>query len=681
MDTPMARPITPARIIALALIGLMVLGLAYLGHAPGEARVSVPAGATAGDLRLEPCTYATEGGNHAADCGTLVVPENRANPKTRLIALPVIRIRARSEQPGVPVFRLFGGPGLSNMKFPQASRINENHDVVLVGYRGIDGSTRLDCPEVTSVLKHSADFLAEESLRAYADAHRACADRLQDDGVDLAGYTLAQRVDDLEAARGALGYDRVDLLSQSVGSRIAMTYAWRHPNRIHRSVMVAVNPPGHFLWNPQTTDEQIDRYAALCAEDDSCRERTDDLAASMRRTASGMPERWLFLPIKESNVRLASFFGLMESTSTASPLSAPMTLDSWLSASQGDASGLWFLSFMSRFVIPESFVWGETAAMSRADARAAHDWFSSGGDQGSILGDPGTTFLWGGGRTLDAWPANPSEDEYGRVQTSRVETLVIGGTVDFATPPRSATDELLPYLPNGHQVVLAEIGHSKSFWAHQPDAGSRLINTFLDSGRVDDSLYQPASIDFTPAVTQTALGKGLAGTMVGFALVTVVSLGWMARRVHRQGHFGRKASAMLRSLYPVVLGLGGWFVGILVVITALPGVPLDDELLAALSVGLPIGLGLFSAWANGRWSAATKAIGFAAAVSGALVGAWLGFNATAGLLALITAIAGATAGGNLTILALDIAWDRQGRDRFVEAEAKQTVEARPATAS
>jgi hypothetical protein len=59
MDTPMARPITPARIIALALIGLMVLGLAYLGHAPGEARVSVPAG-----QRPRPrltCTYATEG--------------------------------------------------------------------------------------------------------------------------------------------------------------------------------------------------------------------------------------------------------------------------------------------------------------------------------------------------------------------------------------------------------------------------------------------------------------------------------------------------------------------------------------------------------------------------------------------------------------------------------------------
>jgi hypothetical protein len=36
-------------------------------------------------------------------------------------------------------------------------------------------------------------------------------------GVDLAGYTLPQRVDDLDAARRALGYRQVDLLSESGG--------------------------------------------------------------------------------------------------------------------------------------------------------------------------------------------------------------------------------------------------------------------------------------------------------------------------------------------------------------------------------------------------------------------------------------------------------------------------------
>jgi hypothetical protein len=149
--------------------------------------------------------------------------------------------------------------------------------------------------------------------------------------------------------------------------------------------------------------------------------------------------------------------------------------------------------------------------------------------------------------------------------------------------------------------------------------------------------------------------------------------------VHRRGPFGRKASAGLRSLYVLLLGLGGWFGGVLIVLTALPTVPLDDELLAALSVGLPIGLGIYFAWVNREWAANTKATGFAVAAGGALVGGWLGFNVIEGLFALVTAIIGAAVGGNLMLLALDIAWDRQVRDRFPAPTVKEALEARPLT--
>jgi pimeloyl-ACP methyl ester carboxylesterase len=679
MEVPRTKPFGPARIVALAVISLTVLGLAYLHFSGGDSAVSVPSGAHAGQLKLHPCHYATENGSYRADCGTLVVPENRHDAHSRLIALPVTRIRALSAQPGVPIFRLEGGPGLSNMKFKKASRFADDHDVVLVGYRGVDGSVRLDCPEVESALKHSTDFLGQKSFRAYGDAFRSCAHRLTADDVDLAGYGLAQQVDDLEAARIALGYKRIDLLSESAGTRTAMIYSWRHPKSIHRSVMIGVNPPGNFLWDAKTTDEQIRKYSALCSEDDSCRKRSDNLAASIRRAVADIPDHWFFLPIKKGNVRIASFYGLMESSSEAAPLSAPITLSTLLSADHGDASGFWFQSLLADFAFPTSFVWGQIAAAGRADADTAKRHFSSGDHRSdSILGDPGTRFIWGGGELADAWPANASENQYDRVRTSKVNTLLIGGSLDFATPPQIATKELLPYLPNGHQVVLAGIGHTTSFWTQQPKAGSHLIKTFFDSGRVDDSLYKPTTVDFTPDVTQTALGKGIGGGMVGFALLTVLSLLWMAWRVHKRGRFGRKAGATLRSLYPIVLGLGGWFLGVMIVITAMPGTPLDDELLAAFSVGMPIGLCLYFAWLNRGWAAQTKAVGFAAGVGGALVGAWLGFHATEGLLALITAIVGAAVGGNLSLLALDIAWDRQVRDRF-PANPRETLEARPST--
>src|SRR5438067_3463851 len=122
MEAPRSKPFGPARIIALAFISLTALGLAYLHFSGGKDSVSVPSGAHAGQLKLHACRYATENGSYRADCGTLVVAENRRSAHSRLIAIPVTRIRARSANPGVPVFRLQGGPGKTNMQFKDASR-------------------------------------------------------------------------------------------------------------------------------------------------------------------------------------------------------------------------------------------------------------------------------------------------------------------------------------------------------------------------------------------------------------------------------------------------------------------------------------------------------------------------------------------------------------------------------
>ena len=113
-------PVTRKRIVALALIALTTLGLAYLHFAGGSTSVSVPSGAHAGQLTLKHCTY----GNEAADCGTLVVPENRHNPHSRLIALPITRIRAHTPNPGAPIFRLQGGPGLYEHGLPRGEALH-----------------------------------------------------------------------------------------------------------------------------------------------------------------------------------------------------------------------------------------------------------------------------------------------------------------------------------------------------------------------------------------------------------------------------------------------------------------------------------------------------------------------------------------------------------------------------
>ena len=167
--------------------------------------------------------------------------------------------------------------------------------------------------------------------------------------------------------------------------------------------------------------------------------------------------------------------------------------------------------------------------------------------------------------------------------------------------------------------------------------------------------------------------------MIGLGLLTVLSLLWIARRVHKRGHVGRKSSAMLRSLYAIVLGLGGWLAALLIVVTTMPTVPLGDPLLAPLSIGVPVGLCVYFAWTNRDWVARMKWAGWAAALGGALVGAWFGFGVTGDLTRLFTAILGSVVGANLLVLVLDMAWDLQIRDRFAAPEAKRTPSPRPVT--
>ena len=660
------RIYNPSRIVALVVIGVLLLGLTYLRVSSSPATVSVPQGAHAGQLTMHACTYATEQGAMPADCGTLVVPENRASSKSRLIALPVTRILARSSHPLAPIFHLNGGPGITNMTFPQANRLAAQHDVVMVGYRGVDGSSVLNCPEVTAALENTRDYLAKASLSAYSQAFASCAKRLERSGVDLAGYTMEEQAGDIEAARVALGYKRIDLLSDSAGTRLAMIYSWMYPTNVDRSVMVGVNPPGNFIYSGAEIDQGIERYSALCAKQPSCRARTGNLAASMKHTAAHMPSSWYSLPIRPGNVLVGTFLGLTDATPVLSPLAGPITLDSWISAAQGDPSGLWFLSLMSGLVLPQSFVWGEFASIGMADAQPVERYFSSGADRGSIIGNPLGEFLWGAGGMAHAWPANPGENQYTSVQNSSVPTLLIGGTLDFETPAQNATKELLPHLSNGHQVILSGLGHVDDFDAYEPSASTQLLTTFYATGQVDTSRYTPNVVSFTTSQSQAAIAKDILGFMIGFALLAVIWLVVLAIRIRRRGGTGRKTGAWIRSAGPIVFGLGGWFLGELLVLRFWPSRALPDQLLSVVSVAVPIWLGVYAGWVCTDTPKAMRAKGIGAAGVGAVVGAALGFHVTSGLIALITTIIGAAVVSNLSLLVLDI-WTERAASRGTAA--------------
>jgi len=519
---------------------VLFVTLLLVGCGSNDASIPVvPEGAQAEDLiDLKPCTYEAGDIEYSADCGTLVVPENRSDPDSRLIALPLIRVRALSDSPAEPIFFLQGGPGGTNLKFQYLEGLVDHHDFIQVGYRGVDGSVLLDCPEIAVAVRNAPDgVLGDAALDSYAEASARCAARLETEGVDLVGYTMTEVIDDVEAARSALGYDRINLLGESYGTRVEMIYEWMYPESLNRVVMVAVNPPGHFLWEPEDVDAQLGDYAELCARGPECSARTDDLLASLRRVSENMPERWLFFPVDAGGVKMVTFFMLMETIQPPDapvPLSGPAAIDMWLAAEEGDASGMALVSMTYNRFLPNLFVYGDLFSKggSGADfAGRADDSRTELDPPGSILGSPVSLYHWG---MMRGWPVHLIPEQYLSLQPTEVETLLISGSIDFSTPPQFATEELLPYLNNGKQVILRDFGHTETFWNRQPEARVYLLNTYFSTGEADASLYTYQPVNFDVGLGWPGLAKVLLSTMLVVIILLVTLVWFVVRRVRRR---------------------------------------------------------------------------------------------------------------------------------------------------
>jgi hypothetical protein len=145
---------------------------------------------------------------------------------------------------------------------------------------------------------------------------------------------------------------------------------------------------------------------------------------------------------------------------------------------------------------------------------------------GALLGAPFSQFLLG---PIGGWPAS-TDMSYTEVQDSDIETLLVSGSLDGSTPLRYARDELLPHLSNGHHVVVQGQSHTESFWYSQPEARVRLLNTFFDSGRVDDSLFESQAVVFGVGSTWGGLATALLTAAASVAAVVAVLVAVVIRR-------------------------------------------------------------------------------------------------------------------------------------------------------
>jgi hypothetical protein len=186
---------------------------------------------------------------------------------------------------------------------------------------------------------------------------------------------------------------------------------------------------------------------------------------------------------------------------------AALVFDCYRAAELGDYSGLYLLQRAYDFLMPSMMIWGDLFAKGSTDFDPGADYVSSMRDPTTVMGSPFSLLI--GGSALGHWPVHRLPPELNRIQQSDVQTLLVSGSIDFSNPAEYATEELLPSLTNGKQVILREMGHVGDLLNLQPSALEHLLVRFYDQGVVDDSRFKYDPMDFEPPISLPLWAKGL----------------------------------------------------------------------------------------------------------------------------------------------------------------------------
>jgi len=96
---------------------------------------------------------------------------------------------------------------------------------------------------------------------------------------DLKLYTTEVASDDLEDVRRALGYEKINIVGVSYGTRMAQVFLKRHPDSARAIILLGVSTTNQFMPRdfPQDTERALNGVIAECAGEKDCREAFPNL--------------------------------------------------------------------------------------------------------------------------------------------------------------------------------------------------------------------------------------------------------------------------------------------------------------------------------------------------------------------------------------------------------------------
>ena len=484
------------RMTRLHLVALLAAAAAVKTastHAPTRAAAAPVAAAAAAGAAARPRPAVTvapckvPGLTEEARCGRLEVFENRTAAAGRKIEIYFEILKATgTPRAAEAVFNFAGGPGDSaTRELPGVARflasLRSTRDLVAVDLRGTGQSAPLDCPGLRG--DHGVQGFLDEFLPAREVA--ACRRHLEKDH-DLRFYTTPLAVDDVEEVRAALGYDQVDLIGGSYGTRSVLVYMRQHPQHVRAAVIDGLVPtnnrsPLSFARDAQAS---LDRVLAACAADARCHGAFPDPAADLRRVllatdrapaavpltdpTTGRP---ILLRLSRGGVAQALRYMLYRpSTQPLIPLylhlAAGGNLKPLAEIAQGfaglfgDTSDGYFLSVTCSEDV-KSFTLDEAAAAAR----------------GTFLGDFRARKQK---EACASWTAGDLPAGYAEPVRSTAPTLLYSGERDPVTPAALGA-EVARHLPNSLHLVVPGGAHGAN-GLEGADCMDRLSLEFLRRG-------------------------------------------------------------------------------------------------------------------------------------------------------------------------------------------------------
>ena len=247
----------------------------------------------------------------------MIVPENRAQPDSRLIRLHVgiFRNRAGMPNPEDPVIKISGGPGSSGLNTAGyllgvgMDAVLDRRDFIVFDQRGTGYSRpRLDCPERIEITPAvlGGRLTAEESAQAIIDAFRRCRDRLIAEGADLSAYNSAASAADINDLRMVLGYEQLNLYAISYGTRLALTLMRDYPNTVRSTVLDSAYPLDVNLYTSlaPNAERAFNVVFDRCAADPSCNSSYPDLRTVFYTLVDDLNAHPAFVPLYIDNGKL-----------------------------------------------------------------------------------------------------------------------------------------------------------------------------------------------------------------------------------------------------------------------------------------------------------------------------------------------------------------------------------------